>query len=58
MKNAILWEVAPCGSCWNICYGGTLRRQLLVTASVVSSSLTLSIMKMEAVSFPETSVLT
>jgi hypothetical protein len=51
MKNAVLWDVTPFGSCKNRRIGGTLRGvfQLLVTDNVVPSWLIIS---------SETSILT
>jgi hypothetical protein len=50
MKNVVFWDVAPCGSCRNRCFGGKYRLynqgeenqqrsvlRLLVTANVVRS---------------------
>jgi hypothetical protein len=57
MKNAIFWDVTPCGSCKNrLC---TLRsvHLLLVTANVPSSPILVTLM-IEALSPSETSVLT
>jgi hypothetical protein len=53
MKNAIFWDVTPCGSCKN-------RRSvlhLLVTANVVPSSPILLTLMMEAIRSSETLVL-
>jgi hypothetical protein len=64
MKNRVFWDVTPCGSCKNRCFGGTsvvfLRsmRRLLVTASVVPCSPILVTLMKEALSSSETSVLT
>jgi hypothetical protein len=68
MKNAVFWDVTPCGSCKNRRFGGTyplhhlcevfLRSvlQLLVTANVVPSSLILVTLMMEAIRSTETKV--
>jgi hypothetical protein len=48
MKNAILWDVMPCGSCKNRHFG----------ANVVASSPILVILMMEAIRSSEMSVLT
>jgi hypothetical protein len=48
MKNAVFWDVTPCGSIL----------PLLVTANVVSSSFSLSTLMMEAQRSSETSGLT
>jgi hypothetical protein len=63
MKNAIFWDVMPCGSCNNQCYGGAycLHASMLplpVTANIVPSSLILVTLMMEAIRSSETSVLT
>jgi hypothetical protein len=68
MKNGVVWDVTPCGSCKNRSFGGTYRllqvvflssvRRLLVTASVVPSSPIIVTLMKEAVSSSETSVLT
>jgi hypothetical protein len=66
MKNAVSWDVTPCGSCKNRLFGEIYRlhhqgdrslRRLLVTANVSSSPILVTLM-MEALSFSETSVLT
>jgi hypothetical protein len=70
MKNAVFWDVAPCGSCKNRRFGGTQRlhhqgdilflrsvRRLLVTANVPSSTILVTLM-MEELRSSETSVLT
>jgi hypothetical protein len=62
MKNAVFWDVTPCGSCKNLRFGGTLVwlrrvRRLQVTANVLSSPILVTLM-MEALSSSETSVLT
>jgi hypothetical protein len=44
MKNAVFWDVMPCGSCKNRPFG------LLVTANVVPRSLVLVTEMMEALS--------
>jgi hypothetical protein len=51
MKNAVFWDVAPCGCCKN-------RHQLLVTSNIVSSSPLLVTLMMEAIRSSETSILT
>jgi hypothetical protein len=58
MKNAVFWDVAPCGSCNTKKYFLRSVRQLLVTANVVPSSPILVILMMEELSSSETSVLT
>jgi hypothetical protein len=59
MKNGVFWDVTPCGSCKNrrLVFLRSVR-QLLVTASVVSSSPNLVTVIRDALSFSETSVLT
>jgi hypothetical protein len=64
MKNAILWDVTPCGSCKNRHFGGTYRlrhqdeiTKLLVTANVLGSPILFTLV-MEAIVSSETSVLT
>jgi hypothetical protein len=73
-KNAVFWDVTPCGYCKSQRFGGTyrlhrqgkknrrvfLRRGLrsLVTATVVPSSIILSTLMAEAIRFSETSVVT
>jgi hypothetical protein len=49
MKNAVFWDVTPCGSSNN----RRLPKVLLVTAYVLSISLILSIMLMEAIPSPK-----
>jgi hypothetical protein len=58
MKNAIFWNVTPCGFCKNhiVFLLGVLR--LLVTANTVPSSPILVTLMMEAMHSSETSVLT
>jgi hypothetical protein len=56
LKNAVFWDVTPCGSCKNKFLRSVNR--LLVTANVVSSSPILVTLMMEALSSSETSVLT
>jgi hypothetical protein len=67
MKNAVLWDVTPCGSCRNRRFGGTYRlhhtflrsvRRLLVTTNVVPTSPILVILMIVALCSSETSVLT
>jgi hypothetical protein len=62
MKNSVLWDVAPCGSCKNRRFGGTCRLSLQSRLSV-SKRKTLefvrgffSTLKMEATSSFETLV--
>jgi hypothetical protein len=31
MKNAVFWDVSPCGSCKNLCFGGTYHPIIRVT---------------------------
>jgi hypothetical protein len=61
MKNAVYWDVTPCGSWENQRFGGTCllhhQCELLVTANVVPSSLILFILMMVAIRSSETSVL-
>jgi hypothetical protein len=69
MRNAVFWDVTPCGSCKNRRFGGTYRlhhlgykkrrsvRWLLVTANVVPSSQILVTLMTEALRSFETSVL-
>jgi hypothetical protein len=49
MKNAIFWDVTPCGSCRNQCFGSML--QLLVTDNILFT------LMMEAIRSSEISVL-
>jgi hypothetical protein len=49
LKNAVFWDVTPCGSCKN---------QLLVTANIFPSSPILVTLMMEVLRSSETSVLT
>jgi hypothetical protein len=67
MKNAVFWDVTPCGSCKNRHFEGTYRLHhqgdknrsvhlLLVTSNVVRSSPTLVPLMTEALGFSETSV--
>jgi hypothetical protein len=51
MKNAIFWDIMPCSSCKNRCFGGTYRfhYQELITANIVPSSLILVTLMMEAI---------
>jgi hypothetical protein len=60
MKNAVFWDVPPCGSCKNRISRVFLRNvlQLLVAANIVLSSLILLTLMMEAKCSSETSVLT
>jgi hypothetical protein len=57
MKNAVFWDVTPCGSCVNHAFLRIVRL-LLVTANVVPSSPILVTLIMEALGSSETSVLT
>jgi hypothetical protein len=70
MKNALLWDFTPCGSCKNRRFIGTYRRhrqgdilflpsglRLLVTANVVPCSPILVTVMMEAIRSSEISVL-
>jgi hypothetical protein len=54
MKNAVFWNVTPCGSCRN----RQRVRRLLVTANAAHSSPVLVTLMMEALRSSETSVLT
>jgi hypothetical protein len=58
-KNAVFWDVMPCGSCKNRRSGGTYRSvlQLLVTANVPSSQ-NLVTLVMQVICSSETAVLT
>jgi hypothetical protein len=58
LKNAVFWDVTPCGSCISQRFASIVKLQLLVTASVAPSALILSILMKEAISSSETSVLT
>jgi hypothetical protein len=62
MKTTVFWDVTPCGSCKNRCFGGTYREcralRLLVTTNIVPSSLILVILMMGAIRSSKTSVLT
>jgi hypothetical protein len=68
LKNAVLWNATPCGSCKNQRFGGTYRLhhqgdknrrdRLLVTANVVSSSPILVTLMMAVLRSSETSGLT
>jgi hypothetical protein len=51
MKDGVLWDVTPCGSCGSV-------RRLLVAACVVPSSPILVTLMKEALGSSETSVLT
>jgi hypothetical protein len=31
MKNVVFWDVTPCGSCKNQCFGGTIASIIRVT---------------------------
>jgi hypothetical protein len=56
LKNAIFWDVTPCGSCKSRHFGGMYRFHL-VTAKVVHSLLTLVNLMMEAIHSSKMSVL-
>jgi hypothetical protein len=67
MKNAVFWDITPCGSCKNRCFGGTYRLylqvvficsglRLLVTANVVPTS-SILVTLIEVLRSSETSVL-
>jgi hypothetical protein len=72
MKNAVFWDVTPCGSCKNRSFLGTYRLhhsgdknlrailrsalQLLVTANVVPGSHILVTLMMDGTRYFETSV--
>jgi hypothetical protein len=60
MKNAVFWDVTPCGSCKSRRFGRFRHsvRRLLVTANVVPSSPILVILFMEELRSSETSVFT
>jgi hypothetical protein len=58
MKNAVLWDVTPCGSCKNRRNTIRSKPQLLVIANFVPTLLILVILKIEAIRISETSVLT
>jgi hypothetical protein len=72
MKNAIFWDVTPCGSCQKQCFGESYRfycqgdknlflcsmLQLLVTANLVPSLPILITLMMEAIHPSKTLVLT
>jgi hypothetical protein len=60
MKNAVFWDVTPCGFCRNRRFGGTYHSvlRLLVTANAVLSSPILVTLMMEAIFSSDTSVLT
>jgi hypothetical protein len=73
MKKGVFWDVTPCGSCKNRCFGGTYRllhqgdkkylflrsvRRLLVTASVVPSTPILVTLTKDALGSSEKSDLT
>jgi hypothetical protein len=57
MKNAVFWDVTPCGSCKNIVFLCSVRR-LLITANVGPSSQILVTLMMEVLDSSETSVIT
>jgi hypothetical protein len=59
MKNVVLWDVTPCGSCKYRYFGGINRlyHQLLVADNVSSSAILFTPM-LEAIRSSETSVLT
>jgi hypothetical protein len=54
MKNAVFWDVTPCGSCKNRRFGGIYR---LHHQGDTNSQILVALM-MEAIASPETSVLT
>jgi hypothetical protein len=56
-KNAVFWDVTPCGSCKNRRFGGRYRLHH-EGDNVVPSSLILVTLMTEAISSSETSVLT
>jgi hypothetical protein len=56
MKNAVCWDVTPCGSCKNFVFLRSVRR-LLGTANVPSSPILVTLM-METLNSSEMSVLT
>jgi hypothetical protein len=65
MKNALFWDVTPCGSCRNRRFGGTYclhhqgdKNRLLVTANAGLCSPILVTLMIEAIRSSETSVLT
>jgi hypothetical protein len=61
MKNGVVWDVTPCGSYKNRCFGGTFLRsvrRLLVAARVLPSSPILVTLMKEKLGSSETSVLT
>jgi hypothetical protein len=58
MKNALFWDVAPCGSCKNRRFGGRRMHCLLVTTNVVPSSPILFCLMKGAQRSSETSVFT
>jgi hypothetical protein len=65
LKNGVVWDVAPRGSCKNRRFGGNTRLvflrsecRLLVATSVVPSSPILVTLMKEELGFSETSVLT
>jgi hypothetical protein len=61
VKNAVLWDVTPCGACKNRCFGGTycLHHQVdnRQGRNNVSSPILVTLM-MEAIHSSETYVLT
>jgi hypothetical protein len=62
MKNAVFWDVTPCGSFKKRRFGGTIASfrsviRLLVAANVVPSSTNLVTQMMEALNSSETSIL-
>jgi hypothetical protein len=71
MKNALFWDVTPCGSCKNRCFGGRYCLydqgdknlfnsvfRLLVIADDLPRSTILFILMMEMIRSSETSILT
>jgi hypothetical protein len=57
MRDAVFWDVTPCGSCKNIVFRRIMHR-LLVTTNVVPSSPILVTLMMEGLRSSETSILT
>jgi hypothetical protein len=60
MKNVVLWDVMPCGSCKTRRFGGTYHSviHLLITANVFPSSPIPVTLMMEGIRSSETSTLT
>jgi hypothetical protein len=57
MKNSVLWDITPCGSCKNHLVFLRSVRRLLVTANVSPRSPILVTLMMDAIYFFETSTL-